>query len=482
MAIGIGNGIWIGRNRGGTNWTNYWATREPYFALPATGVSLIVGQSVTIYGDELINVPIDNPLVVTYTCDIGTQSGNNYTINPVAGDIGDHALTVVFKNGGYTIATQAITLTVRAKVVDGSLDLLMIGDSTLSGVISNGTLESSLTDVNITFIGTQGIIKKHEGRAGYRWQDFVEDAASPFVKAGVLDIPAYFTDNTIVVPEIVYIRLGVNELFAYCDTDITTAEINTILGYSETLVNAFLAYDAKLKIIIGVPTTAANVVDGWNADYDESVYIQDNFIEIMQRYRLALTTKYAGGVFDARVDCSYESVFIDRNTGYSNGLHPSVSGYQQLGVSMAPYVSKFMTDMFGANLIPAASSHFVTDGTAWWATNPSVTKTYDAGGYVSLTAIGLGAWEAILVKAGLLTVGKNYKWSIKCKSATFTGRLALNFGSANTTPVYIPYLTSSWVITKGTGTPSVSGNVNLLLVASLTGTIDLDDIMIHEIL
>ena len=318
----------------------------------------MVGQEVTIYGDALINVPIGNPLAVTYTCDIGTQVGNNLVITPEAGDVGDHSLRMVFKNGGYTIEDKTITIAVIAKATAGVKKILMVGDSIVnSGASYFATkISASLDASTITYLGTQGTTTKHEGYSGASTNWFLTHADSPFVKSGALNIAAYFTDNSIKRPDYVYIRLGINDLFGYCteaNSGNIAAGITTLIANTKTLIDAILAYDANLKIIIGLPTITGATSVAWNLDYDESVLIQDIYINNMHRYHVAAVTEFANGVYDARVDCSYEVVNLDRTNGYAeasnSGVHPIQAGYEELGTAIALKINQWVqTDLTNA--------------------------------------------------------------------------------------------------------------------------------------
>jgi lysophospholipase L1-like esterase len=345
---------------GGISWSAYWATRLPYFALPATGVNLMVGQEVTIYGDSLINVPIDNPLVVTYTCDIGTQVGNNFVITPVAGDVGSHSLRAVFKNGSYTIEDKTIALTVYDEVAIGTKSILMVGDSLTVGGCTYyaAQINAILDSCTFTFLGTQGTTVKHEGRSGAEFNWFIDNASSPLVKAEALDIAAYFTDNSIATPDYVYISLGLNDVFGSCAVagdGLTSTEITTIINNAKTLIDAFLAFDASLKILLQIPTITGSSATAFEIDYDPDVYSQNLFIENIHKYWVTFIETFADGVYDERVDCSYTPIYLDRDNGYNDiansGVHPNATGYEQIGVGMALEVNKQISKVW---IIPVA--------------------------------------------------------------------------------------------------------------------------------
>jgi lysophospholipase L1-like esterase len=367
----------------------------PQFAIPNTGLQLMVGQSVTIYGDSLISIPVSNHLTVTYTCNIGSQSGNDYTINPVTGDIGNHDLTMVFKNGAFTILTKTISFAVNAKVISAGIRVLRIGDSTMAGDGIGGMINTILPGVSIEWLGTQGTTAKSEGRAGWAFVDFITGTRpSPFWKAGVLDIASYFTDNAIAIPDIVYIRLGMNDVFN------SNYVLNTVLGYSQTLVDAFLAYNSKLRIVIALPTTCVNDSATWLADYPAGG--QDAYIEKIHGFQVGLVNKYAGGVYNARVDCSYEAINISRTvvTGYANGVHPSNGGYQQLADGLSCYINKEITNLFGAELIDQAA--WCAAGGAYW---DDVFAACWSGDGIKLICNGNGYAS----KVGPWTGGKTYR-------------------------------------------------------------------------
>ena len=328
---------------------------SPYFALPSTGLSLIAGQEVTIYGDALINVPINNDLQVTYTSDIGTQSGNNIVINPAVENIGDHALTMTFTNSGRLITTHTVKMTVYARAPAGTKRILLIGNSLIeSGCTYFDTqIDRMLSNSTITFLGTNGTTTKNEGHGGATWNRYVNndkpvEKPSPFFKAGLLNVPAYFTDNSIAKPDYILISLGLNDLLEFSEVGgdaVTDEEIAVILNTAKTLIDAFLAYDAHLKIILQIPSLTGTTGVAWAIDWG-GILDQDLFIENVHKYWIALINEFANGAYNSRVDCNYAPIFLNRTTGYgetaNSWVHPNQSGYEQLGVGMALAFNKLL--------------------------------------------------------------------------------------------------------------------------------------------
>jgi len=401
-----------------------WA-KSPYFALPSTGVSLIVGQEVTIYGDSLINVPIDNDLTVTYTCDIGTQSGNNFVIDPVDGNIGNHTLTIVFRNAGRIITIQVITLSVFPLAKTVTKKILMVGDSLVHAGMANNYYQpkfaSTLTNCTITWLGTQDVGDgyPHEGHDGFSWGIFANNSAaptliSPFFKAGVLNIGAYFTDNSIATPNYVVINLGVNDVFGQSNPSgdgLTVAELATIIVNAKKLVDGFLAFDPNLKIIIGLPPSCDSTGAAWIGLYG-TTRNPDLHIENTQKLRSAYVTTFANGVYNLRVDCSYEQINLDRDNGYpktggvhTNDVHPNKTGYEQLAVGMAMKLNQIIYQ------------DVIRDGNtaAWFIADELTTITKDGGNQVSL-------WKDYLNSGNdIAQSNASYKPTWSLSGISFTG-------------------------------------------------------------
>jgi len=337
------------------SWSSYWNTLNKWFALPSTGLGLMVGKQVTIYGDELMFIPIGNPLKVEYTCDIGAASGNNYVINPVAGNIGDHQLTIVFKNGGYTIQTKTITFTVYAAAPAVSKKILCIGDSLLDGgdIYYGPKIREVLAGSTITMLGTVGVDpNKNEGYGGAWYGDFVWWGPHDIFQkpAATLNIPAYFTDNSIDTPDYVFIALGVNDVFGSCNPTgdgLTDAELTVLINYAKSLIDGFLDFNADLKIILSPDPLCCNTLAGWLANYDPATRDQQLYMDVKHKWNQNFIATFANGVYNARVDCTYDFIYLDRNDGYpktegvhTNAVHPDQSGYEQIGQGMGIALNK----------------------------------------------------------------------------------------------------------------------------------------------
>jgi len=274
--------------------------------------------------------------------------------------------------------------------------LVFLGKDSISDGINN-----TIDDSTVTYLGTQGTTIKHEGYGGYSWAAFA--FGGPFYKAGAINVPAYFADNSIDTPDYVHFRLGVNDCFSHANGDFTDAELNAILGYSKLLIDAFLAFDANLKIVIGLPTSCENTGAGWEHDYavEYPTYSQDKYIEYIHKFQKGFVDYYDNGNYNSRVLVSYETIFLDRNDGYpktdgihTNGVHPDISGYEQLGSGIALSINKdLISKLKPTGLTIGWENDYATidftDNTSGVAEH-EIYESVNGGAYILITTLAAG--------------------------------------------------------------------------------------------
>jgi hypothetical protein len=95
------------------------------------------------------------------------------------------------------------------------------------------------------------------------------------------------------------------------------------------------------KVIIALNSISENTGAGWNDNYDESRYIQDDYIEATHKLWAAFIDTFTN--YNYRVALSYDPIFVNRDEGYpkingvhSNGVHPAELGYRQLISGLIP--------------------------------------------------------------------------------------------------------------------------------------------------
>jgi len=383
-----------------------------YFALPAAGFVLTSGVPVVIFGDDLVNMPLINKISVQYICDIGTQSGKNFILNPTDSDIGIHQLIIKFKNDGFLYLTKTVNLRVYAMAPARSITVMMVGDSLLyQGCVFISEGIDAVLNPNITFIGRQGTTIKHEGIPGASYQSLTS-AGSPFFKNGVVDVPAYFTDNLLTIPDYIHMRLGGNDVNLPVTYAMTDAYMATyIINKSKLLVDGFLSLNPNIKIIIGFPALPENSGDGWNLNYDEITYPQNTFIQNIHRCRGALVATYDNGLYNSRVSLSTEVLYLDRDNGFpkdangkhNNGLHPDYSGDINIGNGLGLEFNK--QTQFVADPVNLTAVWIDDFARLSWTDNTGGTAQYEI--YESKNSEG---YKLINTTAPGATSFDNYTW------------------------------------------------------------------------
>lgn len=308
---------------------------------------IINGESLTIYGDAIARVPIDNTLSVGYICSIGSQSGNNFILSPST--TGSYWMYVLAQNAGSVVKKTKVRVIVLDKQNIGSRSIILIGDSLVntgggSEIVRIRTIFDLMT---WTAIGTTSLDPfKREGYSGKKYPWFVDDVGSPFTKDGAFNISAYFTDNALSTPDFIYMRLGINTAYAQCVETWTQLERDAWVADIKQLMDGFLNFDPSIKIVIGVPTICENTGDGWEADHPGSPY-QDNYIVLIHDMWDIIISNFTD--YNANVSICYAPWFLDRDDGYpktdgvhDDSKHPAASGYVQLGNALTNHLNSLL--------------------------------------------------------------------------------------------------------------------------------------------
>lgn len=344
---------------------------SPRITMPSTIYSA-VGTELNLWWDALVlgtDCGLTSPkeYSVEAICDVGSIKERCYTITPISGNIGNHTLTIKVYDSNHTLVeSKTITLTVIAASAPSSVkNVLMVGDSlTASNTITITTLDGfEAIGSNIPVLwGSSGTTPNfHEGKSGWRFQDFATNTVgNPFWNSGALSISNYRTSLGMGTTkfDIVTFQLGINDCFGASKTD---AEIAGIITYAKALCAAFLADNASTKIIIMLPSTDGNTKGGWGAtgNYGATGY-KSEYQENVWRLREAMITNFDAGAYNANVSLGIVGLVCDRYYGYAfttanvsaryavsenvhtNAVHPTTSGYQQMGDAIYANILKLI--------------------------------------------------------------------------------------------------------------------------------------------
>lgn len=333
----------------------YHWTINNYFILPHAsdddGIPVVSDNTSIFYAHSMCNFPLDSePLwSVIYTCDIGYQDGDNYYINPSDDDLGFHTFKMDLLCNEILYASQTTNINVINKINTGSKTLLCFGNSVMYNYFNYemNALKSVLSGMTLITVGTQTNHSDegyyHDAISGYSYHAFTLFEASPFVKSAVINIPAYFSDYSITTPDIIYMRVGINDIGKYTANDnMLESDLNLICDNMESLIDPFLAYDPNIKVVIGLPNKPCLTNAQWDAAYPASAGKGSVFVKNLQRFYKKLIEEYRHPLYDERVYISYESFQLNRFN--VKDIHPYPAGNTQIGLGLANTIAKIILD------------------------------------------------------------------------------------------------------------------------------------------
>jgi lysophospholipase L1-like esterase len=302
------------------------------------------------------------------TCPIGDSEQRRWTVTPTDAQVGRYVFTLVVRDAQGAELERARTLlhvVPRDAGAGRSLRLLIVGDSLTNATHYPNELARLLAtpgNPRWTMLGTHrpasaapGVA--HEGYGGWTWKSFLSlytpadektaagplarKRTSPFIFVGAdakptLDIARYVReacDNQ--APDVVTFLLGINDCFSANPNDPAAMDksINAALENAENLLRAFRTACPQTAFAIGLTTPPNARESGFEANY-KGKYHRWGWKRIQHRLVQRMLTQLGGreaqGIFIVPTELNLDPV-----DGYpeNNGVHPNVSGYQQVGAT-----------------------------------------------------------------------------------------------------------------------------------------------------
>lgn len=348
----------------------------PVAAVAATALQLtlppaiyaVPGVPLSVYFDNVVLTESPEQYRFDVTCPIGATEARRWTVTPTDADVGRYVFTLVVRNAQGAELERARTLLHVAPRDAGagrSLRLLIVGDSLTNATHYPNELARLLSEPGNprwTMLGTHrpasaaaGVA--HEGYGGWTWKSFLSlytpadektaagplarKRTSPFIFVGVdakptLDIARYVReacDNQ--PPDVVTFLLGINDCFSANPNDPVAMDksIGAALENAENLLQAFRAACPGTDFAIGLTTPPNARESGFEANY-KGKYHRWGWKRIQHRLVQRMLTQF-GGREAQRIFVVPTELNLDPVDGYpeNNGVHPNVSGYQQIGAT-----------------------------------------------------------------------------------------------------------------------------------------------------
>lgn len=298
-----------------------------------------VGKTLTIYTQNLMKHDIKN---FNFNFNRGTQLANSYydkytTSGNLQIDLYDLDGKVLKNETHSVVASQPRTTPVKT---------ILLGDSTIKSENDvNGVLGRAMKDelgANLVLLGTQGTAPyQHEGRAGWKFADYRKEKTgslvNPFYNPTTtdFDFQYYLTTSAIEKPDVVFIQLGINDVF-YNSSDTTVeATIKTMITDLKFIKNSIKSVDSNIKVIYNLPTPPTSNVDQFAINYPNTKYTQ-------WRVRLNnnLVVKRMIEEFDnTDIDLLAINASLDTVNNIRDGVHPKNEGYAQIAQTLCSYLN-----------------------------------------------------------------------------------------------------------------------------------------------
>lgn len=350
------------------------AAAETQLTLPPV-VYATPDVQMSIYHDNIVLTETPQDYRFEFTCDIGQNEAQRWTVKPADRDVGDHPIAITIKDASGKVLEQGkVTLHVSPRTAgEGkSLRLLIVGDSLTHATVYPNEIADLLSrpgNPKWTMLGTHkpasaksGVA--HEGYGGWAWATFLtkftpetpgvtagplaRKSTSPFSfpaadgKTGVFDLKRYFKehcDNQ--PPDIVTFLLGINDCFG-ANPEKPDAAINSVLDNADKLLAEFHKAAPKAILAVGLTTPPNSRESGFEANYKGKYHrwgwkrIQHRLV---QRMLERLSNREKDGIHLVPTELN-----VDPVSGYpdNNGVHPNPTGYAQIGASFYSWMkSKF---------------------------------------------------------------------------------------------------------------------------------------------
>lgn len=297
---------------------------------------------------------------VTTTSSVGKQQSERFTWIP-SGSATASTLTVDVYNPRNGVKVLTKTANLRAAAASAATGitrkLIVVGDSLVNaGTITQTLLDISGTDVmHVTCLGTQGTgPNNHEGRSGWTINQYVT-SGSPFYISGAVNFPQYLTNNSIAVPDWVFIQLGINDCFSQSVDATCSALADTELAKLDTLITSIKAAGAGVKVGVMIPPPPSFYAESFGENYAAG-QVRWRYKRNILIWARQLVSKYTGQeasrIYIVPSNTALDTVnnMLTASSGpvnsrssiqvarQNNGVHPGTSGYQQIADAMWAFI------------------------------------------------------------------------------------------------------------------------------------------------
>lgn len=336
----------------------------------------VPGVESNVYFDNIVLVPNADVFVFDVDCSKGRNDQKRWRFTPTDKDVGEHDWSVrVLDAAGQVSEGKTKLVVTPANAGKGKgISILVVGDSLTNASVYPARLFELMKGENnpsLKMIGSNGPEWKpqkdgvaHEGWGGWTWGTCLTkiacyakkdpkpwDVPSPFLVVkdgkGKLDFQEYLKKyNDGKAPDFITVQLGVNDIFGAKDDNVDFV-IKQIFENADLLLAEFRRVAPNAVIGVGLVTPGAKTQDAFGSNY-ACGQTRWQYKKNQHRLNEAMLKKFQSypdkKVFliptNVNLDCenNFPTVSEAVNGGntakitrQSNGLHPAVAGYNQIG-------------------------------------------------------------------------------------------------------------------------------------------------------
>lgn len=265
--------------------------------------------------------------------------------------VGDKRLSIEIYREGKLITSKSVLVKVNPPR-STPITAMMIGDSTVASATTEPASEARLgyhmlqeMGTNLKLVGTRGIgTSKHEGRGGWTAKDYRSNktdqtGTNPFYNPSTQDFDfAYYMENTNQdVPGLVFIQLGINDLFNYSTDEQAVTKADEFINDIKFIAANIKAYNSNIKIAYNIAIPPTEKIDvfaevyaknynqpQWRYKRNNSLLAEKVIEELSSDNNLILNPIHKGiNVFE----------------NIRDGVHPTDDGYKELASENVDFIN-----------------------------------------------------------------------------------------------------------------------------------------------
>ena len=229
----------------------------------------VVGLEINVYKENLLLYNRLKKVAYIHTRFGNEQDDRRIVWNPSSTSLNNiNKNFEVFTDGLKTVKNKSIKIMVAPKDTGSSTKkVLIIGDSKVdNGYISSHFLHNFDDDnMSVVLLGTKynwSEDNRNEGYGGKTAKWFCTDSKSPFCNNGAFDFANYLSQNSIEMPDFVFINLGTND----CGLSAMGFE-TTYITYISEMISSIHSVSKNIHVIVGLCEGISTAKDINNAEF-----------------------------------------------------------------------------------------------------------------------------------------------------------------------------------------------------------------------